>query len=237
VQDLLGNVNEAHRLFQQAIRLYPAENNYHMYYAYFLTRQKDLKTADAFMHAMVRCAPYDPARHRRYGQWLLRNQQREKGLALFSQVFALAPQDAKKDIATLRELGLEEDEIRAALPERVQPHLAYAAYLADIGLNDQASAAYLTALSLLDKEVKPQAHYFYPAISFFLKRQQVNIALRVILQGVEALPGDVGMLTLAGDLYRKMNMPLKARESYRQALQLAPGREDLRKRLKELESQ
>lgn len=237
VQDLLGDVDQAHQLFQQAIYFYPAQTIYHMFYAYFLTRQNNLQSADLFMQAMVRCAPYDPARHRRYGQWLLRNQQREKGLATFSRVLAMAPAEAKQDIATLRELGMEDDEIRAALPERVLPHLAYADSLASTGSNDQASAAYLTALSFINKEAKPQAHYFSPAISFFLKRQQVNMALSVILQGIEVLPGDVGLRIQAGDLYRKMNLPLKARESYSQALQLAPGREDVRKRLRELEGQ
>lgn len=233
--DLLGDVDAARTLFQRAIRLYPAQPTYHLFYAYFLTRQEDMARADSFMRAMVRSAPYDNDLRRTYATWLLRHGDRGKGLDLFTELFTLEPGAAKADIKVLLDFGVTEEDIRAALPERVLPHVAYAAHLAEQGKDDLASAAYLTGLSFVAKEDSPQANFFLPAVSFYQKRHRLHEALSILRQGIDLLPRDVDLLCRAGDLYRQMKLPDLARERYQQALLLAPARQDIRKRLKELE--
>ena len=189
-QDLLGNKAEAARFFQRAIRLNPAQATFHYFYGLFLSRQGDLDRADGFMRASVRYGAYDPSRRLFYAIWLVQNKGHQEAGAEFGRMLAMAPADAAGGIQIMAAMGLSDDEISASLPDRVQPHLAFAAHLREKGEKEDAAEAYQAALSHLDREPTITAAFFWPAHDFFVKEKRNDDALAVLRQAVARLPGD-----------------------------------------------
>ncbi|MCJ7603805.1 MAG: O-antigen ligase family protein [Desulfobulbaceae bacterium] len=233
---MLGDVQEAHRLFKRAILLNPGKAFYQMEYAEFLAGHGEKELAAKFYEAGVKHERAWPDYRRDYAKFLLAGFDREKGLSVMTEVLAMDPAKNQGDIQLLLDSGVTVDEIRQTLPKLSAPYLALAGFQEKKGDLVMAETLYRAALTLIVQDEKPKAGAFYAVFQFFMRQKRHDDALAVILQATEVLPKDAYLLASAGDLYRTMGLPSQAMAMYRQVLILAPAREDIRKRLKSLEA-
>jgi tetratricopeptide (TPR) repeat protein len=132
------------------------------------------------------------------------------------------------------ENGLDLDEIRSALPDRVEPHIDLAEYLSDRGMQHEAENAYSDAFNYLDKEVEVNPSCFFKAGTYFTKQKNYEEALNIMLKGIEYVPDNAKIRIAAAFLYEKVGIPYRATEELKYALILDPKNRRARKKLQEL---
>jgi tetratricopeptide (TPR) repeat protein len=218
LQRELGNTTLAEPQYLRAIRLNPSQATYLQDYGEFKAEQGDNARAEAFFTAGIKRDKSGPDRRRRYAEFLLSTDQREKGLQVMGEVLAMEPSANKDDIQYLVDSGYSDEEIRQNLPALVEPYLALAEHLEKQNDQQTAAAVYRNALTYVEKEKKINPNHFYRICEYFNRQQRYEEALDVALQGIEAVPSDFRLRVLAGNLYRQLGMTSKAIEQYQQAL-------------------
>lgn len=222
VKTRLGDLKNAEKYYKRSILLNPAQATYLQEFGHFLVDQGRLKAATMFFQAGITHDRSDPDRRREYAAFLLDGYDRDKGITVMRDVLAMDEKNAGKDIQFLQDKGISEDEIRRALPERVEPHLCLAKYLAGKGNNIQAESLYRRGLFIAGTEKKILPKHYYTVYEYFIKQQKYDDALDVMRKAIEVLPDHAELRVTAGDLYDKMGLKQNAVEAYQQAIAIDP---------------
>jgi cytochrome c-type biogenesis protein CcmH/NrfG len=64
-----------------------------------------------------------------------------------------------------------------------------------------------------------------------MSKKMYDDALAVMRKGVEALPDNIGIRIVFGDIYEKMGMANKAVEAYEKALVIEPNNKEARRKI------
>ncbi|MEW5746967.1 MAG: O-antigen ligase family protein [Nitrospirota bacterium] len=173
----------------------------------------------------------DPQRYITFASWLLSQGRKEEGLKQLAQALSISPHRTRDFITFMVLNGLTDDDILGILPERVESHLAAAAYLAGIGSDEKADARYRQALQLVSREKTVKQAFFYEVFRYYTKKERYEEALSVMQQAITCFPDDSRLRSTAGVAYERLGMYHGAMEAYRKALLLDQGNREARQRL------
>ena len=222
------------RAYQQAVCLSPLKGEYLQRLGMVYAGMKDTSRAGSLIRAGIAVEPKNPAVHTQYGLWLFDRGEREKGLAALRSAISLAPRSTREHIAALVLRGLKDEEIREALPQRVEPHLIFADYLHMTDREEQARREFLDSFLFLENEKSLSPGPFHSAYNYLMGKGHYDDAVSVMQKAVGALPEDIGLRLAAGAAYEKAGMVRRAAEEYRRALMINPKNETARRKLAEL---
>ncbi len=220
--------------YQQAVRLSPLRGEYLQRLGMVYAGRKDSARAGLLMRAGIAAEPKNPALQAHYGLWLFDRGEREKGLAALSAAIALEQPRTREYIAALVVRGLKDEEIREALPQRVEPHLIFADYLRMTGREEQARREFLDSFRFLEQEKTVSPGYFHTAYNYLMGKGWYDDAISVMQRAVGALPEDIGLRLAAAAAYEKAGMVRRAAEEYRRVLMIDPKNEAARRKLAEI---
>lgn len=214
-----------------ALRLNPVQAVYNQHYGALLAQNGQNDRAAAFFQAATANDPTEPRFHRAYLSFLLRQGQTNAALRQVTAFLVIRPEQAPTLLADLQAAGLTPAEVAPALPRRVAPLLALAAWLEKIGDQANACQCYDQALDSLDNEKQPRAAMFAPVIRFYQQQKNEDKVLSVLQQAVDHLPREFGFRLQLGDLYSRRGLYPKALDEYQRAQQLQPANAKIQQRL------
>lgn len=217
--------------FRKALWLEPSNGSYLQGFGLYMNSGGNAEKGDGLLEAGVKADKTNPARYRTYALWLFGRGEKEKGIENTRKAIELEPKKTRQYIALMTLDGLTDGEIERALPDRVEPRLNFADYLSEIHREENAEAAYLSALDYTKNERKPAPAHFFKAYQFFRKRGKHDEALAVMKKAVEAIPEDAQIRLKAAEAYEAVRITYRAAEEYEKALILDPRNETARKRL------
>jgi tetratricopeptide (TPR) repeat protein len=231
---LSSNREDALVQYRKAVTLEPTNAGHLQTLGLALADFREEEGADKLLRAGIDCDISNPARYEVYSSWLISRGEKEAGLGYIKKAMALEPQKTRKYITFLVLYGLNDEDIRSSLPERVEPHLSFADYLSETGRDDLAKEEYLTALGYMGNEREISPSYFLHVYRYFTKKDMTDEAVTVMRRAVDALPANVDVRLTAGEAYEKAGLRYKAIEEYKHALLIAPRNARAKKKLDEL---
>ena len=223
---LLGNDTVADRYYRRALMLDPANADGLQIYGEFLSGRNRMEDALRLMQAAVARDINSAQRHMVYVLWLLGQQENNRGIFEAREMLEQYPQLSPSFCTIMDASPLPPEILPQALPERVEPYLAYAALLEKKGQAEGAAATYTLALSFLEKEAVVKATYFTQPLHFFRKQKEQDRILTILKTAVNYLPNNFSFHLQLGDTYARQGMTNFAVEAYKTARQIRPA--DLR---------
>jgi O-antigen ligase/tetratricopeptide (TPR) repeat protein len=231
---LSSNREDALVQYRKAVTLEPTNAGHLQTLGLALADFREEASADKLLRAGIDCDKSNPARYEVYSSWLISRGEKEAGLGYIKKAMALEPQKTRKYITFLVLYGLDDEDIRNSLPERVEPHLSFADYLSETGRDDLAKEEYLTALGYVGNEREISPSYFLRVYRYFAKKGMTDEAVTVMRRAVDALPANADVRLAAGEAYEKSGLRFKAIEEYKHALLIDPRNARAKKKLDEL---
>lgn len=232
--DASGQIDAAIADCRAALRLHPTQSLYYQQYAGLMEKKGDAEAAEQLVQAAIRNDPSEIRFQRAALQHLLHADKQEKSLRLAADFLAQQPEKSTLLLRDLESAGVTPAQVAAALPQRVVPFLALAAWWERIGDIGNAAQTYDLALSCLEHEKPVRASFIRQPLRFYQQQKNEEKTLTVLQQGVLFLPKDVEFRLQLGDLYSRQNMRHKALEQYQDALRLQPENEKIRQRLTQI---
>ncbi|MBW2576219.1 MAG: O-antigen ligase family protein [Deltaproteobacteria bacterium] len=220
--------------FKKAVHRNPAYGPLLQDFGMFLSQTGENEPAERLIRAGIKYNRISSVRYKTYAEWLLANGQKDRGIDTLRTAITLNVKKSRSYIDFMDEKGLNINEIRNALPHRVEPRIYLAEYLLDKGMQRDAERAYLDAFTYLDKEEEVSASCFFKASRYFEKQKQYDEALNIMLKGIEYLPDNAKIRVAAASLYERVGIIYRATEEYKHALILDPKNRHVRKKLKKL---
>lgn len=233
VERYLDN-DKALQRYKEAVRLNPVCGEYLEKLGLSMSEFGEYNLADKLLQAGVADDVSNPARYRRYAQWLFSMGRMEEGIKITRTAISLEPRKTKEYITLMVLDGFSDEEILVSLPERVEPHLFFADYLSATGKDKMAEEEYLHGLQYIEKEKTVKPEYFYGLFRYYLKKDRFEEALNVLQRAADVLPNEPGIELRKADVYEKMGEPLKAIDEYRRALTIDPKNLEAKKKLYDL---
>jgi O-antigen ligase/tetratricopeptide (TPR) repeat protein len=234
VETLLLNNGSALSLYEDAVRLCPANGEYLQRLGLVMSGLKRYREAGQLLRCGIKYDVSNPERYRTYAAWLFSMGNKEEGIRVVRKSVSMEPHKTREYITLMVLSGLNDDEIPDALPERVEPHLIFADYLQKVGRDGMAEAEYLNALHYLKNEDTINPSFFYQVSGYYMKKGRISDALSIMRKGMEFLPDNAGIRLTAAALYEKAGEPYEAIEEYRKALSIDPRNSVAKKRLDDL---
>ncbi|MEJ2683151.1 MAG: O-antigen ligase family protein [Candidatus Sulfobium sp.] len=231
---LSSNMTGAVAQYREALRLDPANAAYLQTLGLAMAGAGNNSEAGKLLLAGVDCDISNPARYKVYASWLLARGRKAAALGYVNRAIALEPQRTGDYITLMVVYGLDDEDIGKSLPERTQPHLSFADYLAHTGRAGLAEKEYLSALGYVTNEKVIRPSYFLHVYSYLEKENKVDDALMVMREAINALPEDVSVRLTAAEAYERAGIRYKAVEEYRKALLIDPGNAKAKKKLADL---
>ena len=222
--------------FKKAIHRNPVYGPLLQNFGMFLSETGRNETAERLLLAGIKYNRISSVRYKTYAEWLLANGQQDRGIDTMRTAISMNIKKSRSYIDFMDEKGLNLNEIRNALPHRVEPNVYLAEFLLDKGMQHEAERAYLDAFTYLDKEEEVNPNCFFKASRYFTKQKQYDEALNIMLKGIEYLPDNAKIRASAASLYEKTGILYRAKEEYKNALILDPKNRHVRKKLKKLEA-
>ena len=220
--------------FKKAVHRNPVYGPLLQEFGMFLSETGENEPAERLIRAGIKYNRISSVRYKTYAEWLLANGQKDRGIDTLRTAISLNVKKSRSYIDFMDEKGLNINEIRNALPHRVEPRVSLAEILLDKGMQDDAERAYFDAFAYLDKKEEVSASCFFKASQYFKKQKQYDEALNIMLKGIEFLPDNAKIRVAAASLYEKIGIIYRATEEYKHALILDPKNRHVRKKLKEL---
>jgi O-antigen ligase/tetratricopeptide (TPR) repeat protein len=219
--------------FTAAVRLRPYYGRYLQETAKLISMQQETGVAEQLFRAGTLVQPGRFLVHLEYGNWLLSCGKNAEALAAFRRGLEIHPQETGRVLTLLTLVRLDPFEMQAALPEQSQSWQHYAQFLETLNADDSASFAFQRAVDLAENEGRSGPYMAY--YKYLSKREMDLEALHLLLAGIETFPLNAGFHRTVGVLYERQGIYYRAMEEYRQALQLDPRQDWVKKRLERLE--
>lgn len=230
---LAGDIEPAKEYYLKALKLNILNGEYAQRLGLAFTSE-DMTITERLLKAGIASEPTNHSMYKTYAAWLLSAGRKDEAIMNINIALSISPVSTSDYIAFMILNGLSDDNIRASLPERIIPYMAFADYLLNSGNEKEAEEAYLQALRFIDREKKIKASYFYKVYEYYSKDKRFEDALNVMLHAKSLLPENAGIRYTAGAVYEKLGMPDMAINEYREALIIDPYNKNAKKRLKAL---
>ena len=218
VEKLMLNNDVALKYYMEAVKLNPVKGEYLQMLGFVMWDMKSYGNAEKLIKAGITYDITNTDRYKRYATWLFAAGRKEEGLRVIQQAITLEPKKTRDYIALMVLSRLSDEDIQKALPKRVEPFLLFADYLSQTGREDWAEDMYVKALSYLQYEKRIEPSYFFRVASYYIKRNKLHDALKIMDQALAHFPGDVRIIIRIGGIYEKLGMDYKAAEQYKKAL-------------------
>jgi len=222
--------------FKKAIHRNPVSGSLLHDFGEFMSETGQPEIAERLFLAGIKYNRISSVRYKTYAEWLLANGHKDRGIDTMRTAMSMNINKSRSYIDLMDEKGLSLDDIRNALPDRVEPRIFFAEFLLDKGMQHEAESTYLKAFNWLDNEEEVSPSCFFKARSYFTKQKQYDEALNIMLKGIEYLPDNAKIRASAASLYERIGISYRAIEEYKNALILDPKNRHVRKKLKELEA-
>jgi tetratricopeptide (TPR) repeat protein len=230
----MGDTNKALFYFKKALCRNPVCAPLLQDFGEFMSETGRPEIAERLILAGIKYNRINSKRYKTYAEWLLANGEKARGIDTMRTAILLNVGKSRSYIDFMAENGLGLNEIRGALPDRVEPYIDLAEYLLDRGMQHQAENTYSDAFNYLDKKVEVSPSCFFKASTYFSKQKNYDEALNIMLKGIEYVPDNAKIRIAAAFLYEKVGIPYRATEELKYALILDPKNRRARKKLQEL---
>ena len=220
--------------FKKAIRRNPVCGPLLQDMGMFMSETGRNDAAERLLRAGIKYNRISSIRYKTYAEWLLSNGHKDQGIDTMRTAISMNIKKSRSSIDLMDELGLSFEDIRNALPHRVEPNVYFAEFLSDKELPREAERTYLNAFNWLDNEEEVNSSCFFKASAYFIKQKLYDDALNILLKGIEYLPDNVKMRVALASLYERIGILYRAKEEYKHALIIDPKNRHVRKKLKKL---
>ena len=175
--------NEASlRYFHTTLLLDPLDIRYLHDAGIFLSGLGRKEGAERLLRVTVEYDRRNPLTHFNYASWLFQEEMTEKGLEVLRSAMETDPNISDDCLALMVWFGLNEKQMREALPSLVLPHLKFADFMVSLGNDEKAESSYLEALRYASNEESVQKTHFLTVYRFFYSKKEYEKALPVIQQ-------------------------------------------------------
>jgi tetratricopeptide (TPR) repeat protein len=230
---MLSNRDNALEEYRTAIRRDPVNGHLLQTFGLAMSRHGRDEKAEGLLRGGIRCDGSSPVRYKTYALWLISKGRMEESIGHFRKAISLEPEKTRDYVALLVLSGWTDEQIQGALPDRVIPHILFAEYLLQTGMESLAAAEYLSAFAYIGNEKKIVAAPFYQASRYFVKKGLFEDALKIMRKAEESLPRDVGIKMTVAEIYEKTGIQHRAMEQYKKILMIEPGNSMAKKKLEE----
>ena len=214
---MMNHPEKARAHYKRLLRWAPLNSQYLQDAGYFLAGQGKKAKADKLLRTAVSYDPKNIKTYLNYAAWLFEEKEAAKGLNILQSAMAMNPGSANPCLTLMAWYGLDYNQMKQALPDRVLPHLAFADYLLSKGQTENAELFYAAALDHLPNENDIKKSYFLRVYRFYQNNGAPEKALHVIQRAIDWQPGAPRLHSLVGRLYETLDMPRKAEEEFRRA--------------------
>ncbi len=222
-ETLLGRDSDALSHYMTAVVRNPASGEFLQRLGLALATRNESEKAEKLLQAGIRYDQNNPSRYETYGYWLFSQYKMVQGLDAMKRAIELDQGHTLRYVTKMVSLGLDDEEIGLALPERVMPYLYFAGYLQNIGKEKMAEETYLKALEQIVHERAVRPTYFYKVYEYYSRKRRYEDALAVMQKALVSLPDDVGVRLTTASLYERLGITYRAIEEYKKVLVLDPG--------------
>jgi len=237
-----NEIKKSQDYFIASLNLDPLNSRHLDRFATFLARQNDFQRAEiAFEKSMI----YDqsnPEYTFQYAVWLFANKKIDPGLEFMKQALSLDEKFIDRALTAMIVSGIDSEKIEQAIPDKPGPSIAFAQFLYDTGDVQAAIDRYLGSLDLIEnqgfayfqKNPGKTRFYFFKIYQFFQKHNDLKNAMHTMERAEKALPMDVQIKIIFGDLYFQQDILYKALEKYEHALLIDPVNKKALKMIKKI---
>jgi Tfp pilus assembly protein PilF len=220
--------------FKKAIHRNPVCGPLLQDFGMFMSERGQDDAAERLIRSGIKYNRISSARYKTYAEWLLSNGHKYRGIDTMRTAISMNIKKSRSYIDRMDELGLSIEDIRNALPDRVEPNVCFAEFLSDKELPSEAERTYLNAFNWLDNEEEVHTGIFFKASTYFIKQKQYDDALNILLKGIEYVPDNVKMRVALASLYERIGILYRAKEEYKHALIIDPKNRRVKAKLKKL---
>lgn len=192
---------------------------------------EDVTTTERLLRAGIASEPTNDNMYKTYAAWLLSINRKGDALIHINTALSILPTQTTQYISFMKLQGLSDDEIKASLPERVMPYMAFADYLLSAGKENEAEELYLQSLHFVGREKEIKAAHFYKVYEYYAKSNRFDEALKVMLLAKDLMPANGRIRYTLGTIYEKLDVPDMAVKEYKETLIIEPYNKNAKKRL------
>jgi O-antigen ligase/Tfp pilus assembly protein PilF len=222
IEKLLVNNESALEHYKRAVSLNPSNSEYLQGLGLAMSDYGRHDTAGKLLKSGVTYERRNTFRYQVNAVWLISQGLIDEGMRYIREALSMEPQRTADYIAMMVLNGLNDNEIRRALPELAAPYARFADYLLQTGDIVNAEDSYLRALEYAERQEKIDPSFYIGAYSFYRKLDRQGDALFVIKRALENVPGDIKVRLTAARAYEEAGMLYKAVEEYNQVMRLDP---------------
>lgn len=124
--------------FKKAVHRNPVHGHLLQNFGMFLSQTGENEPAERLIRAGIKYNRISSVRYKTYAEWLLANGQKDRGIDTLRTAISLNVKKSRSYIDFMDETGLNINEIRNALPHRVEPRIYLAEFLSDKGMQGDA---------------------------------------------------------------------------------------------------
>jgi O-antigen ligase len=212
---MMDRPDEALHYYKKVLRRAPLNSRYLQDAGYFFASLDQNDKADQLMRTAIDYDGNNISTYLNYAAWLFEEKQVAKGLRVLKSAMQNQPGATDTCLTLMAWFGLKQNQMKQALPERVQPYLEFADYLLSKGHTESAEAFYLTALDYLHHEDEIKKSFFLRVYRFYKNSESYEKALHIIQRALDHLPEDPHLHRLAGNLHETLDITYKAEEEFR----------------------
>jgi len=227
-----GDAERASRYFRETVELSPMTSFYWQRLASSLDRMGDAEKAEDYLLRAISVDTKSAERLRDYAVWLYSQGREDEALSAVKKSLMQNPRAISTMLTLMVVNGSSSERMMQAMPDLYGPWVSLGKYYDRQGDIVLADYSFQQVLKYAERSVSTP---YWQAYNHYYRQKDKLMALEAIRQGLAALPGDANLHRKAGWLYERLELPYKALEEYRRALQLKPGLKGLKKRIKKLE--
>jgi tetratricopeptide (TPR) repeat protein len=214
---LLKNDSDALKYFTMSLRQDPKNSRYLLDAGFFAYGRNNPDLAETLFRLSIQYDITNMAAYITYADMMFGLNQDEKGFDILKQAISADIRITDACLALMVYHHIDEDAMRRALPDRVEPYLALGDFFDASGDTQKAEQVYAQALEHLFNETPVEKKHFSRVFQFYRRHHMDENALQVILKAIRYFPDDAGFHRTAGDLYKKLGIDYRAEEEYRKA--------------------
>ncbi len=158
--------------FQRAVRLDPLNVQALQDAGRFFARQGNMDVAGPLLQAAMEVSHNHISAYLNYAAALFENNRPEEAMTTLTEAMMDDPGNTDACLALMAWVGVTDNEMKQALPERVGSYMAFGDYLASLGRYQAAGTAYQQALAYVDREEVVQKDFFCAGLPVLQKSER-----------------------------------------------------------------
>jgi tetratricopeptide (TPR) repeat protein/O-antigen ligase len=203
-------------------------------YGRLLGQASQADQAEKLLLAAIRFSGNDADGYVDYARWLVAAGRLDDAMAQMRLAMLKAPEQARLLVDAMNTWGVSVQTMASSIPDAAIPCLSFAQFLEEKGNDELAEAYFRKSLTAAARSTVVDADPFNRLYRYYAGKDRWEEALKVLQQGVEALPTDSGLRMMLATTYEQQGIHYRAVEEYRQALMLNPRDEGARAALDRL---